>query len=197
MSDHPIIALVCSAGGLEAVTAVLTPLPAGLPATVVVLQHSTPDAPAMLAPILSRRTALPVTTAVDGDPLTPARVLVAPPGSHTLVTADATVALIPSGDRPPYRPSADLLLTTLATAAGRRVIAVVLSGHGNDAATGTTAVHHFGGTVIAASLETSSAPAMPQATMNRDNATDFVVAVDDIAGLLEAMITAPALDARE
>ena len=62
MSDHPIIALVCSAGGLEAVTAVLTPLPAGLPATVVVLQHSTPDAPAMLAPILSRRTALPVTT---------------------------------------------------------------------------------------------------------------------------------------
>ena len=194
MTDHPIIALVCSTGGLDAVSAVLGPLPADLNATVVVLQHTTPDAPTMLAQILDRRTALPVTAAVEGDPLAPGRVLVAPPGAHTLVTAEATVALIPSGDRPPYRPSADLLLTTLAVTAGRRVIAVVLSGHGNDGATGATAVHHFGGTVITASPETSAAPAMPQNTRTRDNATDYVLAIDDIAPLLLAMTTAPALD---
>ncbi len=60
----------------------------------------------------------------DGDQLDPGRVLVAPPGQHTLITPQQRVALIPSGSVPPYRPSADLLLTTLALAAGPRVIAV-------------------------------------------------------------------------
>ena len=83
-------------------------------------------------------------------------MLIAPPGQHTLVTAEGAVALLESGSTPPYRPSADLLLTTLALAYGQRVSAVVLSGGGNDAATGATAVHRFGGTVIAASPETSA-----------------------------------------
>ena len=74
----------------------------------------------MLPRILDRRTALAVEAATDGDPLAPGRVLVAPPGSHTLITPHGTVTLIPAGARPPYRPSADLLLTTLATAAGSR-----------------------------------------------------------------------------
>jgi two-component system chemotaxis response regulator CheB len=78
---------------------------------------------------------------------------------------------------PPYRPSADLLLTTLAFAAGHWVIAVVLSGRGNDAA---TAVHRFGGTVIATSLETSTQLAMSQATIDRDDVTGHVVALDDV-----------------
>jgi two-component system chemotaxis response regulator CheB len=193
MNPYPIITLVCSTGGLDAVSAVLSPLPADLPAAVVVLQHTAPDSPALLAQILDR-TALPVAPAADGDPLTPGRVLVAPPGSHTLVTPDLTVALIPAGRTPPYRPSADLLLTTLATAVGRRVVAVVLSGHGNDAATGATAVHRFGGTVIAATLETSTAQGMPRATIGRGHATDHVVPLDDIAALLLALTTAPHLD---
>lgn len=193
MTGHLVIALVCSSGGLDALTSVLAPLPADLSAAVVVVQHTPPDAPEVLAAILDRRTALPVRAAGEGDRLTPGRVLVAPPGRHMLVAADDTVALIPSGARPPYRPSADLLLTTLATAAGARVIAVVLSGHGNDAATGATAVQHFGGTVIVASPQSSTAPAMPEATIGRDHATDHVVAVDEVAPLLVAMTTVPTL----
>ena len=121
-------------------------------------------------------------------------MLVAPAGRHTLITNDETIALIPSGPVPPYRPSADLLLTTLALAAGRRAIAVVLSGEGQDAATGATAVHRFGGTVIVSSPETSTRTAMPRNTMIRDHITDQVVPLDDLAGLLIALITAPAIE---
>lgn len=64
------------------------------------------------------------------DPLRPGHVLVAPPGRHTLITRDETIALIYSGPVPPCRPSPDLLLTTLALAAGPRVVAIVLSGEG-------------------------------------------------------------------
>ena len=181
MTGFPVVALVCSAGGLDAVTTVLEPLPARWPAAVMVLQHLSPDYPSHLATLLDGRVALPVATATDGARLKAGRVLVAPAGHHTLITADETVALIPSGGSPPYRPSADLLLTTLALAIGDRLIAVVLSGRGNDAATGASAVHRFGGTVVACTTATSTQQAMPQATLDRADAVDHVVALPDIA----------------
>ena len=187
MNDFPIVALVCSAGGLDALTRVLEPLPADLPAAVLILQHLSPEHHSELAAILDQRTALRVLPAGDGALLMPGTVLVAPSGQHTLVAADETIALIPSGALPPYRPSADLLLTTLAVVAGPRVIAVVLSGRGNDAATGVTAVHRFGGTVIACSLQSSTQPAMPQAAMDRGDVVDHVVALDQVAELLTAL----------
>ena len=192
MNDHQIIALSCSAGGLDALTKVLAPLPANLAAAVLVLQHMPPDVASNLPLILERSAALPVRWARDGDQLRPGRVLVAPAGQHTLVTGDESIVLIPSGPVPPYRPSADLLLTTLALAAGPRVIAVVLSGEGHDAATGATAVHRFGGTVVVSSPETSVRTAMPRATMIRDSITDHVVPLDGLAGLLLSLTTAPA-----
>ncbi|MGH3914011.1 MAG: chemotaxis protein CheB [Pseudonocardiaceae bacterium] len=53
-----------------------------------------------------------------------------------------------------------------------------------DGATGATAIHHFGGQVIASDAATSTAFAMPEATITRDNAIDHVLAVNDIAKLL-------------
>ncbi|TYB68424.1 chemotaxis protein CheB [Nonomuraea sp. PA05] len=197
LGKTPVVALVCSAGGLPALSTVLSGLPADLPAAVLVLQHMPPDRPSLLHVLLDRATALQVEEAEDGQPLTAGRVLVAPPGRHTLITTEETIALIPSGSTPPYRPSADLLLTTLAVVTGPRAIAVVLSGHGNDAATGCTAVHRFGGTVISASLESSAQPAMPQATIGRDAITDHVVHVDDLAAMLLILTTTPLLEPPE
>lgn len=182
------MALVCSAGGLDAVTRVLHPLAADFPGAVLVLQHVTPDAPSWLADILSRRSAMPVVEAGDGMALAPGTVLVAPPGRHMLVTAQDTVVLIASGSVPPPRPSADLLLTTLALAVGPRAIAVVLSGHGNDGATGATAIHHFGGVVIASDQASSTEFSMPQATIGRVGIIDHVVGVDEIAELLTRLV---------
>lgn len=185
VNDFPIVALVCSAGGLDALTRVLQPLPADLLAAVLVLQHLAPEHHSQLAAILDQRTALRVLPAGDGALLMPGTVLVAPSGQHTLVAADETIALIPSGARPPYRPSADLLLSTLAVVAGSRVIAVVLSGRGNDAATGASAVHRFHGTVVVSALESSAEAAMPQATIDRDGAVDHVV---PLGGLAEQLL---------
>jgi two-component system, chemotaxis family, protein-glutamate methylesterase/glutaminase len=184
-ANYPVVALVCSTGGLDALTRVLRPLPSGYGAALLVLQHLDPEAQGGgLSRILGRRTGLPVHDAHEGDALTPGTVLVAPAGHHTLITGAGTVALIESGDRPPYRPSADLLLTSLALAVGHRAVAVVLSGHGIDGATGATAVHHFGGLVIASDEATSEEFSMPSATIDRDTIIDHEMALDEIAGLL-------------
>jgi two-component system chemotaxis response regulator CheB len=194
MTSHrfPIVALVCSAGGVQALTQVLTPLPATLPAAIVALQHVSPERPSELAAFLDQHTALQVGAALDGESLAEGRVLVAPPGQHTLITNDDTVALIASGAIPPARPSADLLLTSLALTAGPRTIAVVLTGHGTDGAVGAAAVHRFGGVVVASDEATSQHFAMPSATINRQAVTDHVVALEDVAELLIRLITAAA-----
>jgi two-component system chemotaxis response regulator CheB len=190
MRQFPVVAMVCSTGGLRALTIVLAHLPASLPAAVIALQHQSPDHVTTLPALLDRQTALPVSRASDGDRLESGRVLVAPAGHHTLIRDDLSVVLIPSGPLPPYRPSADLLLATLALAAGPRAIAVVLTGRGNDAATGATAVHKLGGTVIASSLATSAQPAMPQATIEREGVIDHVVPLETVGQLLIELVTA-------
>jgi two-component system chemotaxis response regulator CheB len=144
-SSFRVVALVCSTGGLDAIIRILARLPADMPAAVIVLRHHSPNASNRLAHILTPKTVLPVAAACDGESLVAGRVLVAPAGYHTLVTAEGKIALIVSGERPPYRPSADLLLTSMAISLGPRAVAVVLSGYGNDGATGATAVHHLGG----------------------------------------------------
>src|SRR4051812_37061190 len=143
------IALGASVGGLDALRRVLTTVPAGLHAAVIALQHANPDRRSQLSEILDRAVALPVSDARDGDRLVPRAVLVAPSGFHMLVTAGRTIVLIPSARRPPLRPSADLLLTSLAVTVGADVIAVVLTGLGHDGAAGAAAVKRLGGTLIA------------------------------------------------
>ena len=162
--DASVIALIGSAGGLDAVSEILSSLPEGLDASVVVLIHQEPDRVSRLVELLSEESALPVVEAEHGTGLRPGTVIVAPAGKHLLVVPGPRTALIPSGAAPPSRPSADLLLSTLGTAVGEGATAVILSGRGHDGATGATAIHQFGGTVVATDEATSDWFSMPRAT---------------------------------
>jgi two-component system chemotaxis response regulator CheB len=183
-----VAALVGSAGGIDAVSRVLSRLPADFGAAVVVLIHQSPEHVSRLVPVLRGRGALPIDQARDGTRLRPGTVVVAPPGRHVLVTPASRVALIPSGPFPPSRPSADLLLATLATALGARAIAVILSGGGHDGATGASAVHALGGTVWATDEASSASFAMPLAAIERDRAVDRVLDVDAVAKALTTLV---------
>ena len=181
MTAGPVVALVASAGGLDAVGSVLGALPARLPAAVLVILHQDPDSPSRLPQILAARTDLPVAHARDGTPWLAGHVLVAPPGRHLLVTAQRQVALLSAGPFPPNRPSADLLLVSMALSLGPDAIAAVLSGGGHDGATGAVAVHDFGGHVLVSNAATSTFSAMPLATLARSGAHAEALPVDDLA----------------
>jgi two-component system chemotaxis response regulator CheB len=190
-ADTSVIALIGSAGALDAVSRILGTLPEDLDASVVVLIHQEPDRVSRLVELLSGRAELPVVAAEHEKDLRPGVVIVAPPGNHLLVAPGPRTALIVSGAAPPSRPSADLLLATLATAVGERATAVVLSGRGHDGATGATAIHEFGGTVVATDEATSDWFSMPQATIERDTVIDHIVRLEDVADLLGSLITSP------
>ena len=182
-----VVALVSSVGGIDALTRVLGTLPAGFPGCLIALQHSDPSRASVLAEVLDRVGPLRVTAAEDGAALEPGAVLVAPSGFHTLIAGDRTIALVRSGQRPPNRPSADLLLATLAVSAGPDAIGVVLTGLGHDGAAGATAIKRFGGTLIASSVATSQESSMPEAAVDT-GMVDHVVALDDIGGLLAEIV---------
>ena len=186
----PVVALVGSSGGLAAVSQIIGTLPAGLPAAIVVLIHTDPKAISRIDAILGRASALPVRMATDGSPLTAGSIVAVPPGTHLLITPGARTALIVSGEYPPSRPSADLLLATLATALGERAVAVILSGGGHDGATGATAVHVCGGTVLATDETSSSSYSMPLAAIKRDGSVDRTLPLGDIAGAICDLVAA-------
>jgi two-component system chemotaxis response regulator CheB len=183
----PVVALVSSVGGLDALSRVLSMLPADLPAAVVALQHTDPDRHSELAGILDPVGPLAVIEAHDGAALVPGAVLVAPSGYHTLVASDRTIALVRSGERPPLRPSADLLLTSIAVAIGAPAVAVILTGFGHDGAAGASAIKRFGGTLIASDRASSREYAMPQAAIDT-GLVDHVLPLDAIGTALGALI---------
>jgi two-component system chemotaxis response regulator CheB len=182
-----VAALAASAGGLTALSRVLSALPSDFPAAVVVVQHLDPRHRSLMADILSRRTSLRVKQAEEGDLLTPATVYIAPPNRHLLVNPDGTLSLSQSELVHFVRPSADLLFESVAASHKDRAIAVVLTGTGTDGAMGVQAIKKMGGTVIVQDEKTSQFFGMPAAAIQTGNA-DFILPLDEIASALVTLV---------
>jgi two-component system chemotaxis response regulator CheB len=187
--DFDVVALSASAGGLSALSHVLSALPGDFPVPIVVVQHLDPDRRSRLAEILGRRTTLRVKEAAEGDALHPGTVYIAPSNRHLLVKPDATLTL--SGSKPVHfvRPSADLLFGSVADSFGGRAIAVVLTGAGRDGVQGCIDVNREGGTVIAQDKETSESFGMPGGAIRSGSARQ-VLPLDEIAPALVALVAA-------
>ena len=158
---------------------VLARLPSDLPAAVVIVLHLTAQHKSLLAQVLSRRTDLAVREARDGDLLTESVVYVAPPDAHLLVTSDGEVRLDKSELVHHVRPSADVLLLSLARDYPGRCLAVVLSGTGIDGAAGAAAVKQAGGHVVAQNESTFQHFGMPGAAILAGG-VDEVLALEEI-----------------
>jgi two-component system, chemotaxis family, protein-glutamate methylesterase/glutaminase len=182
-----VIAIAASAGGLRALTTVLSALAAEFSAAVTVVQHLDPRHRSLMAELLSRRSCLPVKQAEDGDRLRPGSVYVAPPDRHLLVNADGTLSLSKAELVHFLRPSADLLFESVAASFKDRAIAVVLTGTGSDGARGLRAIKKMGGTVVTQDEGTSEFFGMPSAAI-QTGLVDFVLPLNEIASALMTLV---------
>ncbi|MEH1769473.1 MAG: chemotaxis protein CheB [Nostoc sp.] len=182
-----IVAIAASAGGLTALVKVLSTLPAKFPAAIAIVQHLGPQHRSFMAEILSRRTAITVKQAQEGDCLTPGTAYVAPPNRHLLVKSDGTLSLSQSELVHFLRPSADLLFESVAGIYQERAIAVVLTGTGSDGAMGVEAIKKMGGTVIVQDVETAEFSGMPSAAIQTGN-IDFILPLNEISSTLVTLV---------
>lgn len=144
-----------------------------------------------MADILDRRTPLHVVQAEEGMALKLSTVYMAPPDHHMLVEKNrihlTTTELVHF-----VRPSADLLLESVAAAYGPVCVGVVLTGSGKDGALGIRAIKVKGGLTIAQDPVSAESRSMPAAAI-ATGAVDKVLPLEDIA---DAIIQATALEER-
>jgi two-component system chemotaxis response regulator CheB len=183
-----VVAIAASAGGLNALSFVLSGLTRDFPAAILVVQHLDPRHPSFMADILQRRTALQVKEAEEGERLKLGTVFVAPPNRHLLVNPDATIALTQTELVHFVRPSADLMFESVAAVFRDRAIAVVLSGTGSDGSMGVGAIRKMGGKVLAQDEKSSEFFGMPSAAI-RTGHVDLVVPLEDIPATLVRLVT--------
>jgi two-component system, chemotaxis family, protein-glutamate methylesterase/glutaminase len=184
---YGIVAVAASAGGVTALSRVISGLPQGFPVPVVIVQHLDPRHKTIIAEVLGRRAQLPVRLAEEGERAKPGVIYVAPPNHHLLVEADGVLMLSSSELVHFLRPSADLLFESVAGTYGPRAIACVLTGTGSDGSMGASAVKSRGGTVIAEDPELADFRGMPDAVIAA-GAVDFVLPLDEIATVICGLV---------
>jgi two-component system, chemotaxis family, protein-glutamate methylesterase/glutaminase len=167
MPEHrDLVAIGASAGGVEALRALVAGLPPDYPGAILVVLHVPRDAPSALSSILSRSGSLPAATAEDGEPLRHGRIYVAPNDRHVLVL-DGHVRLTRGPAENGHRPAIDPLFRSAARTFGRRAIGVVLSGSRDDGAAGLASIVARGGTAVVQEPADALYPWMPQAALAR------------------------------
>lgn len=184
-----VLAVTASAGGVQALSTLLSTLPADFPVPILIVQHLDPRHETTLAGILDRRSALRVKLAEAGEHAEPGTAYLAPPDRHLLVGADGVLSL---SDRPRtnfVRPAADVLFESVAQAYGARAIVCVLTGSGRDGAAGVVAVKSRGSTVIAEDPGTARFASMPEAAIGTGH-VDFVLQLTDIPTTLDDLLVA-------
>lgn len=174
------VVIGASAGGVDALGALLHALPATFEPAVVIVLHLPADRESLLIAVLSPRCALPVCEATDKQPLVSGHVYVAPPGYHVLVEPDATLSL--SIDAPVHysRPSIDVLFESAAYAFHERVIGIVLTGANADGAQGLARIRQMGGQAWVQAPESAYASVMPQSALEYAGA-DWTGSLPDMA----------------
>jgi two-component system chemotaxis response regulator CheB len=180
-----VVALAASAGGLGAISTILSGLPEDFPVSILVVQHLDPSHPSKMSEILARYTTLRVSEAREGERLQRSRVYVAKPDRHLLVNPDRTLSL-PFTELVHFvRPSADLLLESVAMAYKDRAIAVILSGTGKDGSNGVQSIDKMQGIVIAQAA--AEFPGMPDSAI-KTGVVDYVLPLEKIAPFLICLV---------
>jgi two-component system, chemotaxis family, protein-glutamate methylesterase/glutaminase len=190
-----VIVVGASAGGVAPLRRLVSALPADLPAAIFIVLHIQPHQKSLLPELLSYAGPLSVAHAIEGEPIQPGRVYIAPPDRHLIVESDRVH--LSAGPRENFaRPAIDPLFRSAALAYGPRVIGVILSGTLTDGTAGLWEIKQRGGTAIVQHPGDAPYPAMPQNAM-RQVPVDYVLPVSEIPALLIRLAGGPLYTAWE
>jgi two-component system, chemotaxis family, protein-glutamate methylesterase/glutaminase len=187
LSVNKPVVIGSSTGGTQAIELVVTSLPGDSPG-IAIVQHMPEKFTAMYAQRLNGLCAMNVREARDGDRLERGVVLIAPGGRHTTMRKAGGQYFLSVVDGPPvnrHKPSVDVLFRSAAECAGKDILAIMLTGMGDDGARGMKQLHDQGARTIAQDEETCVVFGMPKEAI-RMGAVDEVMPITRIAGAISA-----------
>ncbi len=186
-AKFPIVVLAASTGGPATLMKFVPAFPKGFQGAVVLVQHMPATFTGQFAQQLQEVCGMKVKEAETGEMLQQGTFYVCP-GSHHLRVSPAGRITLDDGPRiNAYKPCADVTLETAAQFAGPMGIAAVLTGMGNDGASGAKAIKQYGGYVVAQDEATSVIFGMPAEAI-KTGAVDQVLPIDNIYPAIEKRV---------
>jgi len=187
-----VVVIAASTGGPRALSEVVSRLPAGLDAAVVIVQHMPAEFVPTLADRLGQLSSLGGSVAKDGDSLYAGRIYVAPGDAQVRIRPGgrgaATIRVDAAGPQSGARPAADPLFRSAATVFKRNVVGVVLSGMGRDGADGLRTIRGAGGAAIVQDRASSIIYGMPAAALAAAGA-DKILPAREIAAAIAGLLS--------
>lgn len=181
-----VLAIGSSTGGPQALSVVLKNLPETFPLPILVAQHMPPEFTKALARQLDESCSLSVVEAAHHETAKRGTVYIGPGGRHIRIQKDGRIAISEDKGESLYKPSVDLLVDSAQDAFGRNVLAVMLTGMGNDGAAAFRRLHSAGGYTIAQNQSTSVVYGMPKAVADMNAATE-IISINEIPDLLRTL----------
>lgn len=182
-TDYQILAIGSSTGGPNALQAIITALPGTIPFPVVIAQHMTGLFTRSFAERLNNLAEVTVKEAENGEQLKPGCVYIAPGGQQITITARSPrnfrISVIESPPEVYYRPSVDILMGSLSRCSNIRVLAIILTGMGQDGKMGCKLLREKGSEIWAQDEFTSVIYGMPRAVAGL---ASRILPLQDIAG---------------
>jgi two-component system chemotaxis response regulator CheB len=182
-----IVAIGASIGGTEALAELLTALPSDAPA-IVVVQHMPEFFTTAFANRLNALCRIEVKEGEDGDQITRGRAIIAPGNRHLSVVRQRGAFYVELSDGPlvsRHRPSVDVLFHSVASAAGANALGIILTGMGNDGASGMLDMKRAGSTTIAQDEKSCVVFGMPKEAISA-GAVDTITPLTCIPDLIMA-----------
>ena len=181
------VGIGASAGGFDAVTALLRGVSSRADIAWVVIVHLSPEHESHLDELLAARVAMPVVQVRETVPLEPGHVYVIPPNAN-LSAVDSHLRLAPLEPRRHDRAPIDHFFRTLAATHDGDSVAVLLTGGGADGSAGLRRVQETGGLTVAQAPAEAAHPSMPRSAIEA-GVVDCVLPVGDMPARIERFLT--------
>ncbi|MDO4620477.1 MAG: chemotaxis protein CheB [Lachnospiraceae bacterium] len=178
MQPNCVVGIGASAGGLEALQQFLTFLPSNTGMAFVIIQHLAPDHKSLLAEILGKYSAMPVTEIRDGMYVERNHIYMIPPKYNVEITSG--VLHLRDYDSQKINHPIDVFFRSLAAAYENRAVAVILSGTGSDGTNGIRSIKEQNGVIIVQSPDSAKFDGMPRSAIST-GFVDLIQKPDSIA----------------
>jgi two-component system chemotaxis response regulator CheB len=189
--EHDVVVIGASAGGVEALSTLVSKLPPDLSAAVFIVLHVPAQSPSLLPEILSRSGSLPARHPTNGEQIKHGQIYVAPPDRHMLIE-QGHIRLTRGPKENRHQPAIDVLFRSAAVAYGTRVIGMILTGSLDDGTAGMLAIKRRGGMTVVQNPADAMYPSMPQSVLNHVQ-VDHRMPLTEIGQMLPSLVAEPAL----
>ena len=181
------IVIGASAGGLNAIKTILTPLKAEFEVPILIVQHLSVHSDGYMARYLNEICKINVKEADEKEKVLPGNVYIAPSNYHLLIEKDETITLTVDPKVNYSRPAIDPLFESAAEVYKDELIGIILTGANSDGSEGLKKIKELGGIAIVQDPSTAEADFMPKAAI-KITEVDYILSLDKISDKLIKLV---------